>query len=177
MSLRAEATTLPEVLLITPVVHADARGRFAEAFHAEKYRAVGVNARFYQDNVSYSRRGVLRGLHFQDPYPQGKLVQVLEGEVFDVAVDMRRDSPRFRQWTGVTLDSRTLRQLWIPPGFAHGFLSMSDVAIVSYKCTAPYEPMAERTVRWNDPDIGIDWPQTPMHLSDKDAAAPLLREL
>jgi dTDP-4-dehydrorhamnose 3,5-epimerase len=168
---------VPEVLLIEPDVFGDARGYFLETFNAARYRDAGITLPFVQDNVSLSTRGVLRGLHFQNPNAQGKLVQVLAGEVFDVAVDVRAGSPTFGQWVGATLSSANHHQLWVPPGFAHGFVVTSDSAMFGYKCTALYERSSERTIRWDDPDIGIRWPVDDVQLSDKDARAPLLREL
>jgi dTDP-4-dehydrorhamnose 3,5-epimerase len=164
-------TALADVLVVQPQVHADARGYFMEAFHAERYARVGIAGPFVQDNVSFSRRGVLRGLHYQWPNPQGKLVSVLQGEVFDVAVDIRRQSPTFGRWVGVNLSGDNLRQLWIPPGFAHGFCVTSETALVAYKCTALYAPECDRAIRWDDPDIGIRWPVVAPELSAKDAAA------
>ena len=169
--------SLPEVLLIEPAVFGDARGYFFESYRAERYGAAGIALPFVQDNVSLSRRGVLRGLHYQHPNPQGKLVQVLRGSVFDVAVDLRRASPTFGRWSGAELSSENHRQLWIPPGFAHGFAVTSDEALFVYKCTAPYDARAERCIRWDDPALGIDWPVAGPQLSPKDAAAPLLRDV
>jgi dTDP-4-dehydrorhamnose 3,5-epimerase len=171
------ALAVPDVLLVEPVVHGDHRGFLMECYSAERYRAAGIALPFVQDNLSSSRRGVLRGLHFQQPTSQGKLVQVLRGEVFDVAVDVRTGSPTFGQWAGEILSAENRRQLWLPPGFAHGFVVTSDEALFSYKCTAPYDRTAERYVRWDDPAIGIRWPMTDVTLSDKDRAAPLLRDM
>ena len=164
-------TAIADVLLVQPQVHADARGYFTETFHAERYAQPGIAGPFVQDNLSFSRRGVLRGLHYQWPNPQGKLVSVLQGEVFDVAVDIRRQSPTFGHWVGVRLSAENHRQLWIPPGFAHGFCVTSEAALVAYKCTALYAPDCDRAIRWDDPDIGIEWPTATPELSDKDAAA------
>jgi len=166
---------LPEVLLIEPQLHRDARGFFKEAWQADRYAAVGLPARFVQDNLSRSCRGTLRGLHFQEPKPQGKLVSVMSGRIFDVVVDVRRDSPRFGQWAGVILDADEHRQLWIPPGFAHGFCVISESADFFYKCTDFYDRSCERSVRWDDPDIGIEWPVEDPLLSPNDAAAPPLK--
>lgn len=171
-------TALPEVLIIEPKVFGDARGFFMESWTEPKFNAaVGHDVRFVQDNHSRSARGVLRGLHFQlAPHAQGKLVRCTAGAVFDVAVDMRRASPNFGQWVGVELSGENHRQLWIPPGFAHGFLVMSESADFLYKTTDLYAPQAEGSVRWNDPAIGIDWPELGLEfkLAEKDAAAPLL---
>jgi dTDP-4-dehydrorhamnose 3,5-epimerase len=169
-------TQLPGVLIIEPRVFRDERGHFAETWRRERYHQAGIGADFVQDNVSYSRGGVLRGLHFQNPTPQGKLVTVLQGEVWDVAVDLRESSPTFRQWVGVGLSGENLRQLWIPEGFAHGFVVTGESAVFSYKCTRVYAPTHERSLRWDDPDIGIQWPVAEPVLSLKDAEAPLLRD-
>jgi dTDP-4-dehydrorhamnose 3,5-epimerase len=158
-------------------VHTDARGSFREVWRASDADGDGPDATFVQDNVSVSRRGVLRGLHFQHPASQGKLVAVIDGRIFDVAVDIRRGSPTFGAWDGVELSASNGRQLWIPPGFAHGFQILSESASVLYKCTAYYEPPAEQTLHWDDAEVGIDWPLADPILSAKDAAAPLLREL
>lgn len=169
-------TSLPEVLLLTPKVHGDARGFFMESYNERAFRAaVGRDVHFVQDNHSRSVRGVLRGLHYQlPPHAQGKLVRVATGSVFDVAVDMRRDSPRFGKWAGVEISAENCRQLWIPPGFAHGFLVLSDSADFLYKTTDYYAPNAERAVRWDDGSIGIEWPigqGVRPSVSAKDAAA------
>jgi dTDP-4-dehydrorhamnose 3,5-epimerase len=166
--------SLPDVLLVQPEVHADQRGHFVETFHAERYARAGIPGPFVQDNLSFSHHGVLRGLHYQWPRPQGKLVYVLQGEVFDVAVDIRRQSPTFGRWVGITLSGANHRQLWIPPGFAHGFCVTGETALVAYKCTALYAPECDRAIRWDDPDIGIQWPVAKPELSAKDAAAGLL---
>jgi len=170
-------TRLPGVLLLEPSVFRDGRGAFLETWHDERYTAFGISGPFVQDNVSRSVKGVLRGLHFQHPNDQGKLVQVLEGEVFDVAVDVRKGSPTFGKWDGATLSSDNARQLWIPEGFAHGFCVTSEEAVFAYKCTEYYHRASEHPVRWNDPDIGIEWPIKKPELSDKDKIAPLLKEL
>ena len=168
---------IPGVLLLTPRRFHDSRGWFFESWHGERYAALGIGAPFVQDNVSVSQRGVLRGLHFQQPHSQGKLVSVLQGAVFDVAVDVRIRSPTFGQWIGVELSDADGRQLWVPPGFAHGFVVLSERATFAYKCTDYYTPSAERSVRWDDPALGIDWPEPSPVLSDKDATAPTLAEL
>lgn len=170
-------TNLPGVCVIEPVVHGDARGYFFESFHAEKYKALGIGAHFVQSNVSRSARGVLRGLHYQWPHPQGKLVSVLEGEVYDVAVDIRRGSPTFGQWEAAMLTADNHRQLWIPEGFAHGFCVVSEAATFMYQCTALYDAQADAGVRWNDAAIAIDWPVAEPLLSAKDQQTPLLADV
>lgn len=171
-------TRLPEVLVFAPEVRRDARGYFVETFRASWLEQAGIQAEFVQENQSLSRRGVLRGLHFQWPGAQGKLVRVARGRIFDVAVDVRRGSPRFGAWVGTELDGDAHRQVWIPPGFAHGFCVLSDEAEVVYKCTAYYDPAAEAGVRWNDPALDIAWPDIgPYALSAKDEAQPLLSDL
>ena len=175
--MKIEATNLPGVLLIEPKRFGDARGYFLETWHEERYAAAGINLRFVQDNLSRSVRGILRGLHLQHPTDQGKLVSVVEGEVFDVAVDVRVGSPSFGKWTGATLSERDHRQLWIPPGFAHGFCVTSDVALFAYKCTAPYSSAHEMGVAWNDPALGIAWPIAEPQLSAKDSALPRLADI
>ena len=170
-------TKLPEVLLVQPDVHRDARGFFLESFHAGKYREAGIEGAFVQDNHSASTRGTLRGLHAQWRKPQGKLVRVLQGEIWDVAVDARLGSPRFGQWVGVALSSENHHQLWVPAGFIHGFCVTSERAEVEYKCTDLYDPGGELGVIWNDPDIGIEWPVREPVLSGKDAAAPRLKDV
>jgi len=167
-------TTLPGVLLIATRVFADDRGFFWESWRAERYEAAGIPGPFVQDNVSISQRGVLRGLHFQNPRPQGKLVSALEGTVFDVAVDVRPDSPHFKRWVGVELTAGDGRQLWVPPGFAHGFCTLSERAVFAYKCSEIYVPEADGGIRWDDPEIGIEWPVRDPLLSPKDAALPTL---
>jgi dTDP-4-dehydrorhamnose 3,5-epimerase len=170
-------TSLPEVVVVEPKVFGDARGFFMETFNRDRYGAAGLPSAFVQDNVSCSARGVLRGLHYQEPHPQGKLLFVLQGAIFDVAVDIRRGSPSFGRWVGVTLSSENKRQLYVPPGFAHGFRVTSDTALVIYKCTEVYRPEAEHGVRWDDPQIGVEWPAGQPLLSDKDRRAPLLGEV
>ena len=167
-------TALPGVVLIEPKVFADDRGYFFESFHAPRYAEAGITGAFVQDNISCSKRHVLRGLHIQNPNPQGKLVFVLEGEVYDVAVDVRPGSPGFGRWVGATLSSANHRQIWVPEGFAHGFCVTSDRAVVCYKCTDVYNQAAEMSLVWNDPAIGIIWPTATPILSAKDAAAPPL---
>ncbi len=170
-------TDLPGCLLIEPKVFGDARGFFYESYNVEKYKSAGLDLRFVQTNVSRSAHGVLRGLHYQWPNPQGKLVSVLEGEVYDVAVDIRHGSPTFGRWAAAVLSATNKRHFWIPEGFAHGFAVISDHATFSYQCTALYDAAAEASVRWNDADIAIDWPLSAPQLSDKDAQAPFLREV
>jgi dTDP-4-dehydrorhamnose 3,5-epimerase len=172
-----EPTRLPEVLLIKPRVFEDARGYFFETWQQDKFAAAGVTAPFVQDNHSHSVRGTLRGLHYQLRRPQGKLLRVTRGEVFDVAVDVRRSSPRFGQWAGVILSQTNHHMLWVPPGFAHGYLALSDEIDFIYKCTDFYSPQDERAVRWNDARIGVQWPLpagVAPTLSGKDAVAPSL---
>ena len=171
-------TGIPGVVVIEPKVFGDERGFFMETWNAARYEEAGLSYRFVQDNLSFSTKGVLRGLHFQDPDRQGKLVQVLDGEVFDVAVDIRVGSPTFGQWEGVILSSENRRQFYVPEGFAHGFLVTGEKALFSYKCTGKYNPSAEGYVLWNDPEIGIEWPlDVSPTLSDKDRAARTLSEI
>jgi dTDP-4-dehydrorhamnose 3,5-epimerase len=174
--MKVSPTELPGVLLVEPKVFGDDRGFFMEMFHAKRYADAGIPGPFVQDNFSRSAKGILRGLHFQEPNAQGKLVQVVSGAVYDVAVDVRKGSPTFGKWVGVELSSDNRRQLWIPPGFAHGFCVLSDSADFHYKCTTLYAPESERSVLWNDPDLGIPWPVTSPLLSGKDAKAPRLKD-
>jgi len=167
---------LPELLLVEPKVFGDSRGFFMEVFHAQRYAEAGIPGPFVQDNYSRSVKGTLRGLHFQEPQGQGKLVQVLAGAVFDVAVDVRRGSPTFGKWAGVELSSDNRRQLWIPAGFAHGFCVLSESADLHYKCTTLYAPRMEHSIVWNDPDVGIAWPVSEPIQSPKDAGAPRLKD-
>ena len=169
-------TDHPEVLVIEPDVFPDARGFFMQSFHAAKYRAQGLPETFVQDNHSRSNRGVLRGLHYQLEHPQGKLVWVVTGEVFDVAVDIRKGSPFFGKWTAAVLSEENQLQLYIPPGFAHGFCTLSEQADFLYKCTDFYAPGDEYGIAWDDPVIGIEWPALEYALSDKDLANPSLNE-
>ncbi len=168
---------LPGLLVIEPNVFGDARGFFLESWNERRYGEAGLPERFVQDNFSFSRRGILRGLHFQNPAAQGKLVSVLQGEVFDVAVDLRVGSPTFARWHGVRLSGEDKRQFYLPPGFAHGFAVLSETALFHYNCTEFYAPQHERAVRWNDPGLQIRWPIDAPLRSAKDAAAPLLRDL
>jgi dTDP-4-dehydrorhamnose 3,5-epimerase len=170
-------TELPGVLVIEPRIFRDERGSFLECWREERYAGIGLPKRFAQDNAAVSRQRVLRGLHYQEPDPQGKLAMVLHGAVFDVAVDIRRDSPSFGRWIGTVLSAENARQLWIPEGFAHGYVALSDAAVFAYKCTRPYNPRNERAIRYDDPGIGIEWPIIDPLVSDKDAAAPLLDQV
>lgn len=166
------STAIPDVLIIEPQVFGDERGFFLESWNAEKFSAKGLDLHFVQDNHSRSARGVLRGLHYQKPDPQGKLVRATAGAVYDVVVDMRKSSPTFGKWVGVELSAKNKRMLWVPPGMAHGFLCLEDGTDFLYKCTAPYRPENEHSLLWNDPAIGIDWPLqgiTPI-ISAKDVA-------
>ncbi|MGI9091093.1 MAG: dTDP-4-dehydrorhamnose 3,5-epimerase [Gemmatimonadaceae bacterium] len=170
-------TKLPGVLIVDPTVFGDTRGFFMESFNKRRYAEAGISGPFVQDNISLSQRGVLRGLHLQHPYSQGKLVQVLRGEVFDVAVDVRTGSPTFGQWTGEYLSHSNRLQLYVPAGFAHGFLVTSDEALFAYKCTDYYHTETERSIRWDDPRIGIEWPTRDVSLSAKDNDALLLDDV
>jgi dTDP-4-dehydrorhamnose 3,5-epimerase len=171
-------TALPGVLIIEPTVHGDGRGFFLETFHAERYRReAGIELPFVQDNHSRSSRGVLRGLHAQRQHPQGKLVRVTRGEVFDAVVDIRRGSPTFGQWTGVTLSDSNHRQFWVPPGFAHGFVVLSETADFVYRCTDYYHPEDEIGLLWNDTEVAIDWPVAEPLLNARDRKLPTLAQL
>lgn len=168
------STALPEVLLLKPKVHGDHRGFFMETFRKEHFDKAGITADFVQDNHSKSAKGTLRGLHYQIKQPQGKLVRAIAGEIYDVAVDMRRSSPTFGLWVGVVLSAENKHALWVPPGFAHGFFVMSEEAEVTYKTTSYYAPEHERGLLWNDPLLNISWPEkTNVVLSDKDRNAPM----
>ncbi|OBS10002.1 dTDP-4-dehydrorhamnose 3,5-epimerase [Acidihalobacter prosperus] len=177
--MRFVPTVLPEVVVVEPDVFGDARGFFLETWHAAKFREGGIDAAFVQDNHSRSRQGILRGLHYQLARPQGKLVRVVTGRVFDVTVDLRRASPRFGRWVGVELSEENQRMLWVPPGFGHGFYVLSEMADFVYKCTDFYAPEHERCIRWDDPTLAIDWP-IPTHaaplVSAKDAEGAWLGE-
>ncbi len=175
--MKISETKLPGVMVIEPKVFGDVRGFFMETWNQARYADMGLPMNFVQDNLSFSQRGVLRGLHFQNPYAQGKLVYVLQGEVFDVAVDIQVGSPTFGQWTGVRLSGENKRQFYIPEGFAHGFCVLSETALFAYKCTESYQPQAEQGVIWNDPDLKIDWPVEQPLLSEKDKAYPRLKEI
>jgi len=174
--LKVIETELPEVLLVEPDVHRDDRGFFLETWHGERYARSGIDVDFVQDNHSRSSRGTLRGLHIQLAAPQGKLVRVSQGEIFDVAVDVRRGSPRFGRHVGIRLCADDHRQLWIPEGFAHGFCVLSESAEMQYKCTRLYDPGSELTIAWDDPEIGVAWPITDPLLSAKDRAGRRLAE-
>jgi dTDP-4-dehydrorhamnose 3,5-epimerase len=170
-------TDLPGVLLVRPRVFRDSRGSFLESWHGDRYARAGIPATFVQDNAASSRRGVIRGLHYQYPEPQGKLVMVLLGTVLDVVVDIRQGSPAFGKWLGAELSSENGHQLWIPEGFAHGYAVLSDSAVVAYKCTRSYNPAGDAAIRYNDPALGIDWGVVDPILSDRDLAAPLLSDV
>jgi len=172
--LKVIETSLPGVLLLEPKVFGDERGFFMETYHVERFREIGIGAPFVQDNHSRSARGVLRGLHFQEPKAQGKLVRCPRGALFDVAVDIRRSSPHFGKWYCTELSEENKRMLWVPPGFAHGFCALTDIAELVYKCTELFDASADRAIAWNDPAIGIEWPISDPVLSAKDAAAPTL---
>jgi dTDP-4-dehydrorhamnose 3,5-epimerase len=170
-------TDLPGCVVVEPRVFGDARGAFWETWNRPRFAAAGLDFDIAQANVSISERGVLRGLHYQWPNPQGKLVSVLEGEVYDVAVDIRRGSPTFGRWTAVVISAENRRLFWIPEGFAHGFAVLSERAVFSYLCTRPYDAAADAGLRWNDARLGIDWPLAEPSLSGKDAAAPFLDDV
>ena len=170
-------TKIPDVLIIEPKVFGDSRGFFLESFHADRYAEYGIESNFVQDNHSRSTKGVLRGLHYQKKYPQGKLVSVTSGIVFDVAVDIRQDSSTFGQWVGIILSADDHKQFYIPPGLAHGFCVLSETADFQYKCTDYYHPEDEASIRWNDPYIAIEWNISEPILSEKDANAPFLKDI
>lgn len=170
-------TELPGCLVLEPRVFEDERGFFYESFNADTFASHGIPSGFVQGNVSSSTRGVLRGLHYQWPKPQGKLVSVVEGEVWDVAVDIRRGSPHFGRWTAAVLSAENKRHFWIPEGFAHGFVVLSPRALFTYLCTATYDREADAAIRWDDPDLAIDWPVGSPELSPKDEKAPFLADV
>lgn len=174
--MRIERHAIPGVWSIHPAMFTDDRGSFHESWSDERYAAVGLSEDFVQDNVSRSTKGVVRGLHFQSPHAQGKLISVLQGEILDVAVDIRRGSPTFGQWVAIRLDHVAGTQLYVPPGCAHGFQALSETVVVHYKCTDYYRPDCERSLRWSDEAFNIPWPLTPQ-LSAKDADAPRLRDI
>ena len=176
--MRITSTEISDVLLLEPRVFSDSRGFFLETYNERTFAALGVSAHFVQDNQSHSKKGVLRGLHYQVEHAQGKLVRVLQGEIFDVAVDLRPASPTFGKWTGAWLSSAAPRMIWIPKGFAHGFYTTSETADVIYKVTDFYAPEYERTLVWNDPDVAVVWPlEGEPNLSDKDRAGHRLRDV
>ena len=175
--MKVTQTKLPGVLIFEPDVFGDARGWFVETFSGKRYEEAGLKLPFVQDNVSFSEKNVLRGLHFQYPHSQGKLVQALSGEVFDVAVDIRVGSPTFGQWFGERLSAANHKQMYIPPGFAHGFCVLSDTTLFSYKCTDYYNPATEGGIIWNDPDLGIVWPVDIPKVSKKDANYTWLKDI
>jgi len=168
---------IPGLLIIEPKVFGDVRGFFLETWNEQRYRDAGLDARFVQDNLSFSRRGTLRGLHFQNPNSQGKLLSVIEGEVFDVAVDLRRSSPTFGRWHGLNLSAENRLQFFVPAGFAHGFAVLSETALFAYKCTELYSPKDEMTLLWNDPTVGVRWPVSEPVLSEKDRRGSRLCDL
>lgn len=170
-------TPLQGALVLEPDVFGDSRGFFYESYNQTKFRDAGIDGNFVQSNVSRSSKGTLRGLHYQWPNPQGKLVSVLQGEVYDVAVDIRHGSPTFGQWVGVMLSGENHRHIWIPEGFAHGFCVLSESAIFTYQCTALYDRAADAGIRWNDSELGIDWPISEPLLSEKDQKSPFLRDV
>jgi dTDP-4-dehydrorhamnose 3,5-epimerase len=175
--MKAQATQIPGVLIVEPAIFGDDRGFFLESYNEREMRNIGIDAHFVQDNHSRSQRNVLRGLHYQISQPQGKLVRVVTGRVFDVAVDVRRDSPAFGKWVGVELSAENKRMFWLPAGMAHGFVVLSDSADFLYKATEYYAPKFERTILWNDTELGIEWPLAGLPiLSAKDAAAKTFRE-
>ena len=175
--MKVKETRIPGLLVVEPVVHRDARGFFMETFSSQRYIEAGLPGEFAQDNLSFSRKGTLRGLHLQHPRGQGKLCSVLEGEVFDVAVDVRVGSPTFGQWESVILSSKNNVQVYVPPGFAHGFCVVSDTALFYYKCTELYRPESEVGVIWNDPAIRIEWPTDEPELSIRDQRHPVLADI
>ena len=178
MTMKVTPSKIPDVLIFDPEVHGDQRGFFLETWRKSEFETLGIDVEFVQDNQSKSSQGTLRGLHYQVVNPQGKLVRVIEGEVFDVAVDLRQSSATFGQWTGVLLSAANHRQLWVPPGFAHGFYVTSNTAQIVYKCTTYYAPEGDRSLLWNDETIGIDWPLVKAEplLSEKDRSAPKLNK-
>jgi dTDP-4-dehydrorhamnose 3,5-epimerase len=170
------ACDIPGLSIIEPRVFGDARGYFFESWSEQRYESI-VKSRFVQDNISFSRRGILRGLHFQNPNGQGKLIQVLQGEVYDVAVDLRRSSPTFRKWHGLILSSENKRQFYIPPGFAHGFVVTSETALFYYKCTEAYSQKDEMALKWDDPELAIQWPVDNPTISERDAKGLRLQDI
>ncbi len=175
--MKIRTTKLEGAIIIEPAVFGDERGFFLETWNRDRYQEAGIGLPFVQDNISYSQKGVLRGLHFQYPHAQGKLVQVISGEVFDIAVDIRRGSPTFGESVGVMLTGELKNQFYVPPGFAHGFCVVSDTAMFAYKCTDMYHPETEHSLAWDDPDLNIQWPLSQPRLSDKDRQASRLKDL
>ena len=175
--MRVAPTAVPGVLIVEPDIHRDGRGFFLETYHADRYREHGIAGPFVQDNHSRSAAGTLRGLHLQIRRPQGKLIRVIEGEIFDVAVDVRRGSPTFGRWVSVTLTAENFKQMYVPPGFAHGFAVVSPIAQVEYKCTDLYDPASEIGIAWNDPALAIAWPMADPILSARDRSHPRLAEV
>lgn len=175
--MRVIETQLPGCWVLEPKVFSDERGCFYETWNKKLFADLGLDLEFKQANISVSTRGVLRGLHYQWPRPQGKLVHVLEGEAYDVAVDIRRDSPSYGRWTSVILSADNKRQFWVPPGFAHGFVALSERVIFSYLCTETYDPECDANLRWDDASLAIDWPVSAPSLSNKDAKAPFLCDI
>jgi dTDP-4-dehydrorhamnose 3,5-epimerase len=177
MSFSFRRLAIPDLVLVEPRVFPDERGFFLETYKKPDFEAAGIAAEFVQDNHSRSASGILRGLHYQlPPFAQGKLVRVATGRIWDVAVDLRRSSPTFGKWAGVELSEESMRMLWIPPGFAHGFVALSDEADLMYKCTAIYDKASERGVRWDDPTLAVEWPLRGVSVSAKDAALPALAD-
>ncbi|WP_028313251.1 dTDP-4-dehydrorhamnose 3,5-epimerase [Desulfatibacillum aliphaticivorans] len=175
--MKIQETSLPGVLIVEPSVFSDHRGLFMETYHSDRFAAHGLDVKFVQDNLSLSGENVLRGLHYQIKHVQTKLVQAVQGRIFDVAVDVRKGSPSFGQWTGAVLDDESHRQMFIPAGFAHGFCVLSKEARVCYKCDALYAPGDEGTLLWSDPDVGVEWPLSDPILSEKDQAGPRLKDI
>jgi dTDP-4-dehydrorhamnose 3,5-epimerase len=175
--MKIKRTDIEDVLVVEPLVFTDDRGFFLETYHKTKYRELGIPVEFVQDNLSFSRKGTLRGLHYQHPHGQAKLVQVLGGHVYDVTVDVRRGSKNFGKWVGVHLSDENRRQIYVPEGFAHGFCVLSETVLFSYKCSDLYTPECEMGVLWSDPDLGIEWPVKEPILSEKDAVYPRLRNI
>lgn len=170
-------TEFPGLTFIKPKIFGDSRGWFFESWSKERYAEIGITENFVQDNISFSTKGVLRGLHYQKPYTQGKLVFVLQGEVWDVVVDLRRSSPTFGKWEGFTLTGEDKEQLYVPPGFAHGFCVLSETVLFQYKCTDQYSPASEHGVMWNDPTLNIPWPAGNPIISEKDTRHPMFQDL
>jgi dTDP-4-dehydrorhamnose 3,5-epimerase len=175
--MKTTRTELEGVLIIEPPVFPDDRGYFMETFQQKRYHEIGIDTSFVQDNLSFSKKGTLRGLHFQHPHAQAKLVQVLQGEVLDVIVDIRKGSPTFGRWAGIRLSEQNKRQLFVPENFAHGYCVLSETALFTYKCSEFYNPACEKGIRWSDPNIGIQWPLADPILSDKDSRYPALKDI